>query len=95
MQQDWITGCFHTRSSGDIIEFKIRTDPPEAVYWSTYKLKLSDVKIVTKMHQQEATIIRREIVNEINEREHPKKNADKVPKVRKKSNTINVKTGQQ
>lgn len=48
-----------------IVEYAIKTDPPDAEYWSTYKLKKSDIKIVTKMARAEATEMRSKILTNI------------------------------
>ena len=34
--------------TGEEIEYYLQTDPPEAMYWSTYRLKLTHVKLKTK-----------------------------------------------
>ena len=40
---------WHKRKDGTLIEFVIVTDPPEALYWMTYKLKVADIRLVTKV----------------------------------------------
>tara|TARA_B100000497_G_scaffold128058_1_gene172896 strand:- start:66 stop:347 length:282 start_codon:yes stop_codon:yes gene_type:complete len=53
---------------GDI-EYTLVTDPLEAMYWSTYKLKKRDVKILTKASRTEAAKLRQEILDDIIQQE--------------------------
>jgi len=53
---------------GDI-EYTLVTDPLEAMYWSTYKLKKRDVKILTKASRTEAARLRQEILDDIIQQE--------------------------
>lgn len=65
---------WHKRKDGTIVEFLIRTDPPEALYWMTYKLKVTDIMLITKVPAEEKTKLRREIYDELAEKErnsHP------------------------
>lgn len=50
---------------GTLIEYRLLTDPPEAVYWLTYKLKKSDIKLVTKFDRSTAAQIKQEIYEDI------------------------------
>lgn len=61
---------------GDV-EYTLKTDPPEAMYWSTYKLKKSDVKILTKASRSDAAKLRQEILDDINEQEVSRR-SDKI-----------------
>ena len=49
---------WHKRKNGTLIEFVIVTDPPEALYWMTYKLKIADIRLVTKVPNTDKTEIR-------------------------------------
>ena len=60
---------WHRREDGTLIEFVIVTDPPEALYWMTYKLKVADIRLVTKVPTENKTHIRREIYEDIVARE--------------------------
>lgn len=67
---------WHKKKDGTIIEFVIITNPSEALYWSlsSYKLKLTDIRILTKMPEKEMQIVRKEIFDDIVEKEskpHP------------------------
>ena len=65
---------WHKRKDGSLIQFALATDPPEAMYWTTYKLKVTDVQLVTKVPAKDKTHIRREIYEDITSRErkaHP------------------------
>lgn len=56
---------WHRQQDGTLIEFTIVTDPPEALYWTTYRLKVKDVRLITKIPKTEQTHIRREIYEAI------------------------------
>ena len=47
------------------VKYTLKTDPPEAMYWSTYKLMKSHVKILTKANRKEAARLRQEILDDI------------------------------
>ena len=53
------------KNGSEIIEYKLVTDPPEAMYWSTYRLKKTDIKLVTKLDRSLVTEIKREIFDDI------------------------------
>ena len=53
------------------IKYDIITDPPEAMYWETYKLKKNDIKIITKLDRTAAAEMRAEILADILETEKP------------------------
>ena len=47
------------------IEYLLLTDPPEAIYWKTYKLKKSHIKLLTKVDRSQAAELRSEILEDI------------------------------
>lgn len=49
---------------GDI-EYTLVTDPPEAMYWKTYKLKKSHIKLIDKFDRTTAARIKQEIYEDI------------------------------
>jgi hypothetical protein len=51
------------------VPFAIQTDPPEAVFWDTYRLKKTDVKILGKLPADLKKRIRDECFEQIVERE--------------------------
>ena len=63
-----LNNCFHIRSDGTEVEFSLQTDPPEAIFWTTYKLKKSDIKI-NGFGRTEAATIRQEILDNIEQTE--------------------------
>ena len=76
LKDGWLNECYYKRSDGSVIEYKLRTDPPEAIFWSTYKLKKSDIRIVTKgFDRAEAAALRQEILDSINTHERECKEA--------------------
>lgn len=83
---------WHKRKDGTIVEFLIVTNPPEALYWSpsSYKLKLTDVRIITKMPKKEMQIVRKEIFDDIVEKES-KPHPNTVSKERKTTKRDNAK----
>lgn len=56
---------FFTDEDGTIIQYDLVTDPPEAMYWTTYKLKKSHIKIISKMDRTEAASYREKILASI------------------------------
>ena len=58
-------GRMFYESEDGLIEFKLVTDPKEVLYWATYKLKLSDIKILTKCDRSTAAKYRHEILDDI------------------------------
>jgi hypothetical protein len=50
---------------GTVIEYRLSTDPPEAVYWQTYRLKKSDIKLITKFNRSISAQIKQEIYEDI------------------------------
>ena len=38
---------FYTDIDGELWQYELKTDPPEAMYWETYKLKQTDIKIIS------------------------------------------------
>lgn len=76
LKDGWLDECYYKRSDGSVIEYKLRTDPPEALFWSTYKLKKSDIRIVAKgFDRAEAAALRQEILDSINTHERECKEA--------------------
>lgn len=51
--------------SDTTIEYTLVTDPPEAMYWRTYKLKKSHIKIITKTDRAQAAEYRAQILASI------------------------------
>jgi hypothetical protein len=60
---------FYVDIDGDKWQYMLVTDPEAALYWkpSTYKLKLSDIKIATKCSPEDRKRLRREILKDIQE----------------------------
>lgn len=50
---------------GATIEYSLKTDPPEAEYWSTYRLKKSHIQIITPMDRSEKAAWREKILRSI------------------------------
>ena len=58
---------FFTDIDGDVWEYELDIDPPEALYWKNYKVKLSDIKLISDVHKEIKKRIRKEILKDINE----------------------------
>lgn len=56
---------FFTDEDGTVIQYDLVTDPPEAMYWTTYRLKKSHIKIISKMDRTEAASYREKILASI------------------------------
>jgi len=60
---------FYYKNDNEIYQYKLITDPPEAMYWSTYRLKKSHIKLQTPLDRTTTAQIKQEIFNDINETE--------------------------
>ena len=56
---------FYKTDDGKEIEYYLQTDPPEAMYWSTYRLKLTHIKLKNKYDKEVSRTLRKEIFNSI------------------------------
>ncbi len=82
---------------GKTIKYKIVTNPPDAAYWSTHRLKKSEIKLITKYDRSTAATIRQEILDDIITREpNPTRKLtppnNPLPKGRKAAKRTHVKT---
>ena len=85
------------KNGGKPVEYKLATDPDEAEYWTTHRLKKSEIKIITECDRSTAANLRQEILDDIISREpNPSRKsattADKVPQRRQATKPIYVKT---
>ena len=69
MPTDWQFSI--TDEERAVYQYQLVTDPPAALYWqpSSYKLKLSDIRIATKCTCEYRKRLRRLILNDILETE--------------------------
>ena len=58
---------FFTDIDGDVWEYELDIDPPEALHWKNYNIKLSDIKVISDAHKEIKKRIRKEILKDINE----------------------------
>tara|TARA_B110000977_G_scaffold67705_1_gene91878 strand:- start:3331 stop:3642 length:312 start_codon:yes stop_codon:yes gene_type:complete len=89
---------FYTQS-GNVVEYKLATDPIEANVWTTHRLKKSEIKIVSKAARATAALLREEILHDIISREpNPSKKSatsnDEVSQRRKAPKQQHVEAGQ-
>ena len=82
---------------GKTIKYKIVTNPPDAAYWSTHRLKKSEIKLIPKCDRSTSAVIRQEILDAIISREpNPTRKLtppdNPLPKGRKAAKRKNVKT---
>ena len=70
----------HTTNNGDEIEYYLLTDPVEAMYWSTYRLKKSHICLTKKYDRATTSKLKQEIFDGIIESEKPpsKENKDNI-----------------
>lgn len=70
MPTDWQFSI--TDEEGKVYQYQLVTDPPAALYWqpSSYKLRLSDIKIASKCTGEDRKRLRRLILNDILETEN-------------------------
>ena len=85
------------KRKGKLIQYKRITDPSEAEYWTTHRLKKSEIKIMTKCDRETAAALRQEILDDIISREpNPSKKSapteNEVQKRRKAAKPANAKT---
>ena len=76
------------RRHDEFIEYRLATDPVDAVLWSTHRLKKGEVFLKVKLDKKLSAEIRQEILDDILSREpNPSKKLtapeDKIPKKRK------------
>lgn len=57
------------KRDGWLVEYKLVTDPAEAMYWTTHRLKKSEIKIMTQCDRETAAQLRQEILDDILSRE--------------------------
>ena len=86
-----INGCFYIRDNGEVIEYALATDPPEAVFWSTYKLKPAHVKVKAKYDRKTKYAIAKEICDDSNGLNEPKPESSTKNKIRQKRKTPGTK----
>lgn len=55
---------FYTDEDGTTVEYALKTDPPEAAFWQTYKIKKSNIKIITKMSRENQAVYRQKILDD-------------------------------
>ena len=60
---------FYQRSAEETISYTLICDPIESLYWSTKKLKKSEIKLLKKFNKQDAATIKQEILDDINSTE--------------------------
>ncbi len=49
----------------EVYEYTLVTDPPEAMYWSTYRLKKNHIKLIKRTERLLAAEIKQEIFDDI------------------------------
>lgn len=69
---------------GKTYAFTLQTTPPEALYWKTYKLTKSDIKLFTKLPRAEAAAMRSLILEDILKSEKLTPNPKGTSDVKKK-----------
>ncbi|MBN86684.1 MAG: hypothetical protein CL885_04100 [Dehalococcoidia bacterium] len=65
------------KRDGEFIEYIISPDPPEALFWSTYRLKKGDIFLKVKLDKKIDSEIIQEILDDILSQEPRPKKANK------------------
>ena len=56
---------FFTDIDGDVWQYELKTNPREAMYWDTYKLNVSDIKVLGSTDKETSKRVRLEIYKDI------------------------------
>ena len=56
---------FFTDIDGDVWQYELKTNPREAMYWDTYKLKVSYIKVLGSTDKETSKRVRLEIYKDI------------------------------
>ena len=56
---------FYKDIDNDLWQFELHTTPPEALYWKNYKIRLEDIKVISKASKQLRDKIKKEILKDI------------------------------
>ena len=56
---------FYTDIDGDVWQYELKTTPTEAIYWDTYKLKVSNIKVLGDIPKEVKKRIQHEIYRDI------------------------------
>ena len=88
----------YARSPKEHFKYALKTDPPDAMYWTTYRLKKSDITLIDKFNRAMTADIKQEILDDIISREpNPSKKSatsnDEVSQRRKTPKPQYVETG--
>jgi|TARA_B110000211_G_C13771144_1_gene417571 hypothetical protein len=88
----------YARSPKEHFEYALKTDPPDAMYWTTYRLKKSDITLIDKFNRAMTADIKQEIFDDIISCEpNPSKKStppeDEISKRRQARKPIYVETG--
>lgn len=60
---------FFTDIDGDVWQYELKTNPPEAMFWETYKLKPMDIKVLAEVNKETKARVRKEIYKDITDSE--------------------------
>jgi len=66
---DMIGEMFFTDIDGDVWQYELKTNPPEAMFWETYKLKPMDIKVLAEVNKETRVRVRKEIYKDITDSE--------------------------
>jgi hypothetical protein len=79
--------CMYARNPKEHFRYTLKTDPPDAIYWTTYRLKKSDIVLSDKFDRATTADIKQEIFDDIVSREpNPGKNKNALSKEHKRAN---------
>ena len=55
----------YKRNAHETYEYALITEPPEAIFWTTFRLKKSHIKLKIKLNRREAAVIKQEMFDDI------------------------------
>ena len=55
----------YVRENNEVVEYSLVTDPPEAVLWTTYKIKKHDIRLAKSYGRTETAELKQEILDDI------------------------------
>jgi hypothetical protein len=55
----------YVRENNEVVEYSLAIDPPEAILWTTYKIKKHDIRLAKSYGRSETAELKQEILDDI------------------------------
>ena len=55
----------YARTPKEHFQYTLKTDPPDAMYWTTYRLKKTDVVLLDKLDKATTALVKQDIFDDI------------------------------